>query len=801
MLKGKWLLLYVILFCCLAIPGEIMTAVKAEHVPANWEDMELCKWYDLIQGGPDICNFQCDPDVPGKMYGLAETDQKLARYPTVSYDYGRTWSKTPGEIDTSLGYIEELENYFVWFGSGGERTFWMTGSIDFDASESKQLKKFLFTRNSLDEQWRIVTNLTDQFNLDIYDCVRNIIVDYAGKIIIQIRGNILVSSDSGSTWRNTFQGKDSNSDCLAFSPHNRDTAFISCNYNNESLLWKSTDRCETWEPLNLTYSVPGIGREGLVGISCHPVDPGTLFVFIEANRNGLYRYGVKKSVDAGETWTDFGPESGEKDVLSSAIYIDPDNPMHIILATSGDIRIYVSDDAGMTWKGSVTIWIKAYYKEILTASPWDKGTVYLSTAGIFESTDEGENWNRTCPRLNFGYNKHIGHIDRLNPEKMVFLESNSGVFWSEDGGTTWHPGKRFLCCIHDLAIANDSFNSDLLFAVVYDDILYSSDLGKTWAPLDFPEAYIPSYVTCSPTIYRKVYAIAANRDNYYVNAVFVSLDAGDSWQKMNLPDNHYFSDIKDSPHDSSLVLAVGTDTETLREHVFRSTDSGETFERLEATTGYDSVVSGYEHNLYCGFIYYHPTDENVIYASIQVEHISKDKGKTWSKSEILVRLKGSLIILPSNPDVMISTNDITRNAGITWSDMLGCTTYIKFLGNDLIAGQLCLQIARMDNRGPSIQLAGFGQSILKTGQASELQFKAYVVDPSENDVIDHLEICINGDPVGVQIDADTSRESPNWSFIEYYLSWTPLEPIVGLIQFSAMDSFGNMGPLWPNLPR
>jgi len=41
MLKCKWLPLYVILFCCFAVPGGIMTTAEAERAPVDWDDMAV----------------------------------------------------------------------------------------------------------------------------------------------------------------------------------------------------------------------------------------------------------------------------------------------------------------------------------------------------------------------------------------------------------------------------------------------------------------------------------------------------------------------------------------------------------------------------------------------------------------------------------------------------------------------------------------------------------------------------------------------------------------------------------------
>jgi len=782
-------------------------SVLAEHVPADWNDMELCKWYDLADYGPEIYDFQCDPNHPGRMYGRVGEWLRV-HYITRSDDYGRSWSKSESAIDTPVGSVNEITNFHVWFGPDRQTVFWLVGTIPFDPDDPLDFQIYLLTRSDENAPWEIVSNLSESLNFSSLSAVRNLVATETGRLILQRKGTIWVSDDHGATWRKTFEGKGSNNDCIALSPHSNDTVYISSNYNTESLLWKSTDKAETWTPLNITYNTPGIGGEGLARISCHPTDPQCLYVFVSFVFNGSYNYGVKKTVDGGNTWTDFGPESGDHPTICSTIYLSPSSPGLVILGASSSPSIYVSHDGGQTWEVTLSLEVSNIpYADILVESPWNPGILYFSTYGVYESVDSGANWNRTCPIFNYPYETHkMGHVDPENPKKMILLEEFSGAFWSEDGGQHWNPGTGFSMCEPgiDFPIAVDATDRNTLYSNVWDfledkrSMRKTVNFGRHWDRLYGPESYEVDYVTCSSTVHDKVFLIATPLENENINRVFESTDAGASWTELGLPENHVYYDIKDSPHDANLVLVLGIDRDAMREYLYRSTDKGVTFIRIGPENGYDTTVDYVGRCSTGGLIYFHPCNNMIAYAGYHGSSISYDAGVTWENYEDFRACKGCFEVNSFDPAIIKSYNRITRDNGLTWSTMrVGFGRFPLFAESDLMISAAAMSIIRMDAMGPKIQLAGFGTSLLQTSIPSDLSFIAYVVDPSENDIVDHLELYVDGAPAGFTIDAQTDHKSPNWALIEWTLPITPGDPFRGLMEFRAMDSFGNVGMPWP----
>ena len=109
----------------------------------------------------------------------------------------------------------------------------------------------------------------------------------------------------------------------------------------------------------------------------------------------------------------------------------------------------------------------------------------------------------------------------------------------------------------------------------------------------------------------------------------------------------------------------------------------------------------------------------------------------------------------------------------------------------IIVAQNNMEIVRMDDTPPVIQMAGF-----ISNTASSVYFGAYAVDPSVHDRLDHLELCIDGTPIGYRFEVPehNTQELLFWELPDLGVAHGQY-----LIQFRPMDLFGNIGPVWPTL--
>nr|WP_243664668.1 hypothetical protein [Rhodothermus marinus] len=202
------------------------------------------------------------------------------------------------------------------------------------------------------------------------------------------------SKDGGKTWEQIlFVNEDAGAVDLAMDPTNprilyatfwrfRRTPYSFESGGEGSSLWKSTDGGDTWVELtrNPGMPEPPIGKIGIT-VSA---DPNRLYAIVEAREGGVFRsddggktwrrvnddrnlrqrawyyshivadpkdpdvvyvlnVGFWKSKDGGRTFTRIGTPHGDHHDL----WIDPDNPQHMIIADDGGAQ--VTYDGGENW--------------------------------------------------------------------------------------------------------------------------------------------------------------------------------------------------------------------------------------------------------------------------------------------------------------------------------------------------------------------------------------------------------------------------------------------------------------------
>jgi len=627
--------------------------IQFASVPSDWSNLEKGRWYQLIEGFPNVFQVHCDPGAPGYMYGVA--DEENHRFLTFSTDAGRTWSADPGEVTTALGPLKDIRFFRVWFSADNQKVFWLIATISLWDGDYL----FLLKRHALSEEWQVVLNCTQTFDLRYPEYLTQFAIGPDGKLFVMVLGNVWVSDDFGGTWRRTYSdGRGHPYDFIAFSPTLPGTVFISANYNLDCMLWRSNDNGETWNPTTFNISLPGVGAEGISGIRCHPTDPDTLFVFVSDIYNSSFQYSTKISTDGGMTWSDYGPPEIVK--LNDIYFVDG-KPNEVLLVGGSREHIVKSYDGGQTWEIKLSMSIMNPFLDSFILSPWDPNVLYCATKGVFESHDNGETWNRTCPLLKSNYLDHLGYIFTDDPMNMVFLEEESGAFWSNNGGSTWNPGFGYA---GNKTRSGTLVTQDVSTHEIYtyaqktvggEIILASSDMGKTWRTLPFLPNSQPMYATSSNCVTHKLYAIYRDAGIDDSSHIMVSLDAGASWQAMDLPEDNYYVEVQDSPYDPDLVLVIGVcpEGDDLAEYFFRSEDGGVTFQKIGPENGMGNAPTYYPNGSIksSGAFYFDPVDSNKIYGGYTDSYYSTDSGRTWNDCSINFNLKHYSVIQTGNPSM------------------------------------------------------------------------------------------------------------------------------------------------------
>jgi photosystem II stability/assembly factor-like uncharacterized protein len=234
------------------------------------------------------------------------------------------------------------------------------------------------------------------------------------------------------------------------------------------------------------------------GIAIDPFEPDTLY------------YGsqwVHKSTDRGDTWVIISPDltsnnpAWQKQKESGGITIDASgaenfttilsiapSPVQkgVLWVGTDDGRLHVTRDGGKSWdsleknvKGvPADTWIPH-----VTPSPYDAGTAFVVfdnhrrsdwTPYVYRTTDFGKSWTSLATKNLRGYALSI--IQDPEDRDLLFLGTEFGLWFSQDGGESWLQWKAGLPTVSVMDLAIHPREHDLVLAThgrglyVIDDI-------------------------------------------------------------------------------------------------------------------------------------------------------------------------------------------------------------------------------------------------------------------------------------------------------------------------------------------
>jgi photosystem II stability/assembly factor-like uncharacterized protein len=285
-------------------------------------------------------------------------------------------------------------------------------------------------------------------------CQANPDVVYIGGGETQFRGNIIQgdgiykTSDGGQKWEHLTDLRDSQAIArIRLHPTNCDVVYAAVlgqvyNEHPQRGIFKSTDGGKTWRRTLFRDA-----RTGGVDLSIDPKNPNVIFAGLwEANRtpwsmsSGGPGSGLFKSTDAGDTWTEITKNPGLPTGLWGKVGVSVSgadgNRVYAIIENEAAGGLYVSDDAGTTWKminENRNIRQRAFYYTRVNADPVDKDTVYVLNVQFFKSTDGGK--TTSLIRVPHGDN-HDLWISSTDNKRMVQANDGSANV-SVNAGETW----------------------------------------------------------------------------------------------------------------------------------------------------------------------------------------------------------------------------------------------------------------------------------------------------------------------------------------------------------------------------
>ncbi|MFC5720706.1 glycosyl hydrolase [Streptomyces gamaensis] len=298
---------------------------------------------------------------------------------------------------------------------------------------------------------------------------------------------------------------------LALDPQRPDTLYAAAASGG---LWRSADAGRTFEP-----AWPDSATQAMGAVAVAP--DGTLYVGTgEPNPGGgslTYEgTGVYRSTDRGTHWEPVGlRDSG----TVGAIAVDPRDPARVLVAAAGslytpggDRGVYLSTDAGGSWRRVLDVPGEFTGAVDVSHDPADPDRLYAVL------------WDR-----------------RREPDKRTYGGPGSGLYRSDDSGTTWHrldlPAPAPGTALGRIGLGAAASEPGRLYAITGDadgaftSFRTSADAGDSWTALPDDPALKQSQGGYA-WWFGKVWVDPERADHLHVAGVslLTSGDGGTSWR-------------------------------------------------------------------------------------------------------------------------------------------------------------------------------------------------------------------------------------------------------------------------------
>jgi len=450
--------------------------------------------------------------------------------------------------------------------------------------------------------------------------------DDSGQMVVgTANGNVFVSSNGATTW--TFASNPVEYvHVLAFNPFAPYELWVS----GERVVKSADESYTTW------VDVPPPADDSWPGEDRSQFDPRFIPLHFSPNVTGTVYTIIMdrgyKSLNGGSNWSSLGPDSVHFPLALAELPGGSDT------VYMGDLfsAFYTTTDGGDTWELSNT-GISAAVPESLAVSRSRPDMVYgtmQDTPGIYRGSHGGDVWQfLDQPERRFGATA----ADPFTPDRVFAGGVETGVratqvCWSDDGGESWPacaelpiPSEHEDCPAYVETLRTSPLEEGMLLAglrhwcgdwhAAPGTIYYSIDAGDTWtrAQVTSPISVVQdlAFDPVSPTF---AYAGAAN-------GFFRSTDSGQTWERMEEGPGDVGT-IAMEPAYPYRILTMDAGDGGM--HLIMSSDRGETW---------DTLPWDYNLGINVGQLLFAPTDPPVLYAASPTGLLrSPDGGETWSRA-------------------------------------------------------------------------------------------------------------------------------------------------------------------------
>ena len=385
-------------------------------------------------------------------------------------------------------------------------------------------------------------------------------------------------------------------------------------------VWKSTDAAMTWSSVFDKEGTSAIGSIAVANSNHNVVYVGTGEACIRGNIS--HGDGVYKTLDGGKTWKNVGLRDSR---AIGRVIINPTNPDIAFVAALGhpfgpnpERGIFRTIDGGKTWEkvlykdentGGIDIAFDPHNPNILFAALWQARRTSWSMAsggpgsGIYRSNDGGTTWKHLeehgLPKGPYG---KIGVAVAANSDRVYALieahNPDGGLYRSDDGGESWqlvNPShslwQRPWYYMHVIA---DPRDENVLY-IMDVDAYKSTDGGHLFNKVHVPHGDNHG-LWIDPANTKRM--IASND-----GGVTVTLDGGKNWTPQDNQPTAQFYHVTTDTATPYRIYGPQQDSGTVA--ITSRSDEGS----ISRTDWYD--VGGGE----AGYIAPYPLDPNVVYAA------------------------------------------------------------------------------------------------------------------------------------------------------------------------------------------
>jgi photosystem II stability/assembly factor-like uncharacterized protein len=405
-------------------------------------------------------------------------------------------------------------------------------------------------------------------------------------------------------------------------------------------VWKSTDGANTWSPIFDKDGAPAIGSMAVAVSDPNVVYVGTGEACIRGNIS--QGDGVWKSVDAGKSWK----WSGLKDSRAiGKVIVNPRNSDIAFVAALGhpygpnvERGVFRTTDGGKTWEkvlykdentGAIDVAFDPQNPNIVFASLWEaRRTPWTLSSGgpgsgIYRSNDGGTTWKHIeehgLPKGPYG---RIGVAIAANSERVYALieaKEAGGLYRSDDGGDSWDlvngSHNLFQRAWYYMHVIADPRDSNTVY-VADVEFFKSTDGGRNFNKVKVPHGDNHG-LWIDPMNTSRM--IAAND-----GGVTVSLDGGKMWTREdNQPTAQFYHVITDT---RTPYYVYGAQQDNSSVAIASRSDDG--------AIGRDNwyPVGGGE----AGYIAPDPRDPNIVYAGDYQGNLTRFDRRTNQVESIAV---------------------------------------------------------------------------------------------------------------------------------------------------------------------